>query len=283
MSLPRREQDVIALYLAASLAVASFIGFMALCWFLLRFELPRKKAFAKLLTPFNLSLVTIAISQIGMYICLVIITTKEKAALNGGFVSVMYQLCISNVEVSYVVYAYQRSHGVIKRTMPALHYTLRFLIPIAPIFFYAQVIPEIVLAYKQFDNYTVYLLQYVCPGIAGIAAIMFDTMFLWAFTRHLSHAELHEPEFIVIQRYGTATCILLYFSMALFAISVTVPALSEYQTLLIVICNAYLFAVFIVLVGMKVALYSLSEREQALSIEHLKKSIASSGKAMSTN
>ncbi|KAJ3073021.1 hypothetical protein HDU98_002401 [Podochytrium sp. JEL0797] len=273
MQLPSNQSDLAAVYLSAALSILSLCLLVALTVYLLVCEWPKKHSFKNMMTPFNLSLLVISVSQVGLFACLAVVVASKSDSLESKLTSVVLQVLIGNVEAGYVYYCHQR----IKRTMPWTHAILTRLMPLSPLFFYAPVVSQSVLAFTYYDET---ILQLAYPFIAAIATLTFDTLFVYAFTRHISNAELGGPEFRIISRHGIATCILCYASVLLFCLSVSVPQFAEFQNLMLVICNGLLVVVFVVLFGMKVSLYQLTESEELRSMAGMKSRIAGAKRAL---
>ncbi|KAJ3130778.1 hypothetical protein HK100_007496 [Physocladia obscura] len=168
--------------------------------------------------------------------------------------------------------------------MKRLQNFVTFLLPISPLFFYAQVIPELALAFNtgEYSQDAVRAIEYTCPLLAGTGAVIFDTIFLYAFCAHLSATGMIDLEFMTIRKYGIITCLLCYLSLGLYVLAAAVPELENDYTLIVVVCNGIFLVIFGVMFQMKIAMRELAESERAESVDVVRKNIQESRKELSS-
>ncbi|KAJ3244376.1 hypothetical protein HDU77_009918 [Chytriomyces hyalinus] len=295
--MPKSLPDTIAFLLSIAMAAFASVLLLLLLCFIWQYEVAAKQrvlTFKNIGTPFNISLSLIAASFIALYVCFAIAIQQAYDILDAALVSLFIQLCLGTIQFCYVFHSWQRSKFIIKRSAPLLHPIFGILIVASPVLFYAPVLTQLVLRFCTSchqNQAAVDSLQFITPGIAGVSCAVFDSLFLWCFTRYIHSKNLDEagqlneehPEFLTISFYGQITCITCYVAIAVYIVGVSAPVLAPVRNLMIVIANSFLMAGFLSLCGLKRALFLLGEDQGRRNSATLKRSIERAGRALSAS
>ncbi|KAJ3197241.1 hypothetical protein HDU83_006402 [Entophlyctis luteolus] len=281
------DTNHIALVLSLLFAALSCLELLVFASITAAFEFGRAPASGnvKFWTPFNISLLAMACSQIGIFGCMGISISNERNALDNGLASVFLQIFIGNVQLAYCFFSWHKSQSIMKRFMPILHRISVWLLPTCPLFFYAQVIPEIIHVADTSGvlRTTLPTIEILCPLLAAIGAVLFDTVFMYIYCRHLaivSTVVAPDPELVMVRTHGIASCTLLYLGFVIHVAASAAPNAAAYN-LVATIANGVFVLVFGLLLSLKIRLRRLARAvARVQDTDALRNNIQESGREL---
>ncbi|KAJ3392748.1 hypothetical protein HDU84_003485 [Entophlyctis sp. JEL0112] len=237
------------------MAVVSAAQLLAILLFIFRHEALPKRG---MITPFNLCLVTMLLSLVGVHTCVYFSFAYNELVftpLCGIFFTVTY-------EVFYLGYSYARGFPLIAEVFPTVAPPIKALVCVIPAALYVSPVFStfaVVLA----DASTAKLFVTLSNGSAMVSSgllLVFDGISLAAFAKYIRHsaaaAEFVDAKFTIIARYGIAcisVCLLAMGFFLLFALF----SVQRWYTAATICLNV----VVGVMVGMKIALHNADVRK----------------------
>ncbi|KAI8616961.1 hypothetical protein BC830DRAFT_1115825 [Chytriomyces sp. MP71] len=272
------QEQVISHY-AAVISGVSFLTIPALIYLIQTHLASQGKPFSlkTLLTPFNATLLGLAISFTGL-------CAADSYAVSSGFNPQVRANCgavqavfACSYHTCYIIYSYNRGIAIIKLHLPKLKRFMKFLLYIIPCIFYTSLVPQItatVLAEVQPSTSPelLNLLGNVAQAVnaaGSISAAMFDGILLASFFkgtiafRQKNGLNVDEMRLVIISKYGTSAIVVYFISNGFFVASFSVPH-GVFADELMQVAQTLLFFVYLILVGMKVELQRNSDNSSSV-------------------
>ncbi|KAI8834377.1 hypothetical protein BJ741DRAFT_709697 [Chytriomyces cf. hyalinus JEL632] len=247
-----------------------------------------RKQFA---SPFNIQLLAMALSLIGIYICL-IVETRSLEPIILYLLPVNYFLS-ATFKTFFILYSWGRGSAVINSVWPGGTQYFQILICASPVLLYSNVVSIILYAYyfttSPIIMHTTSLISRYLDMSAIAAVFLIDFGLLVCFVIHIrqntrvSQTDALSPRFLSICYYGIAANIFCITSFVIFIVRFVTRDTSFHNTvpeyMMDAIIHLVFTAVLAILLGLKVSLQWESEREtrSKLSAQERAKVIASGG------
>ncbi|KAI8828328.1 hypothetical protein BJ741DRAFT_626524, partial [Chytriomyces cf. hyalinus JEL632] len=225
----------------------------------------RENAFAHFASPFNMQLLAMCVAVVGTYICAIL----QLATTQTYTIQLFMDICVATLELNYLRYSWARAGSIMEIVYPKLARSLKRLVFLAPLIFYAQTLPAALDAMCAMRPDLAYIvetgsvLEQAFSSVAGIALFVFDVVLLAGFTRHIrklyQSMEMGEAartdRFMIIARYGRVSCLVWIVSNFMYIGSLMLEQGSFLFWLLMVGLYVGSTLTVLVLYTMKLALY----------------------------
>ncbi|TPX77036.1 hypothetical protein CcCBS67573_g01712 [Chytriomyces confervae] len=177
----------------------------------------RKNALAHFASPFNMQLLAMCVAVVGTYICAIL----QLATTQTFTIQLFMDICVATLELNYLRYSWARAGSIMEAVYPKLARSLKRLVFMAPLIFYAQTVPAALDAMCATRPDLAHILEtgsvfeQALSSVAGITLFVFDVILLTGFTRHIQKLyqsmEMGEAartdRFMIIARYGRVSCL----------------------------------------------------------------------------
>ncbi|ORY48579.1 hypothetical protein BCR33DRAFT_38977 [Rhizoclosmatium globosum] len=210
---------------------------------------------------------------------------------------------LSTMELSYLHYSWYRSESIITHIFPSFSSILRISLHLSPFLICTQIIPPVLHYVDIITKYQARDIIFVLAGFIGIYVTLFDCVMVYSFVRFLQSlrfldnngrhsklalgyspgvspkpnhspsgndlAKLRDPQLEIIAKYGIVETSLCLIILSSFCAVLVVKEGSLAELILTVICCVLFEAIYLVLLGMKIAIHQnailrLKENESRL-------------------
>ncbi|KAI8607463.1 hypothetical protein BC830DRAFT_1158757 [Chytriomyces sp. MP71] len=222
-----------------------------------------------LFSPFNSTLLGLGISIAGIYANTSISLSGYLNSHNEAIVEDLNVVWVSTFSTCYVVYSYNRGISIIQIYLSSMERVIKWLAILIPLTLLLCIIPQVAASIlRDHQDIASHLVtaSYVLNVTGSVLAIIFDAILLTAFARGSKSMQLETGitndarRLLIISNYGTWAIVVYLFSVAAF-IFAAVTADSFSRNPLAVTAQTLMFAVYLILIAMKVALQQ--EKRQA--------------------
>ncbi|KAJ3236919.1 hypothetical protein HDU81_010179 [Chytriomyces hyalinus] len=252
---------------------------------------PKREWRKQFASPFNVQLLMMTVSLIGIYICLIVETMSLEAIIL-YLLPVNYFLS-ATFKTFFVLYSWGRGSAVINSVWPAGTIYFQILISGSPALIYSVVVPCVIYAYYYTTSPVImhtssFVLR--CLDMSAIAAVfLLDFGLLVCFVIHIrqntriSQTDALSPRFLSICYYGIAANILCITSFIIFIVRFVTRDTGFHnpvpEYMMDAIIHLVFTAVLAILLGLKISLQWESDREtrSRLSAQERAKVIATGG------
>ncbi|KAJ3351419.1 hypothetical protein HDU83_008921 [Entophlyctis luteolus] len=258
----RRADIVIA---AGTMASITLLQLIYLVSFILRKELPLKK---KMLSPFNISLVSLLLSLLGQFLCEMSTFVVDHPSPYSYAILLVFA---ATFEFCYLFYCYARGFSLVVELHPKLALFLTYTFYFLPLILYlSPVFAGLQSYYSGTPTEKFYAdLSTAWTFTSGAFSIVVDVIILASFIQFLRKTSLNhhvDQKFRIISKYGIACSAWAFMALTLFTI------FGIFGDHMILVGVGITFsAMATLLVAMKVALFTeeTAKTGSTLGISHL--------------
>ncbi|ORY38773.1 hypothetical protein BCR33DRAFT_853756 [Rhizoclosmatium globosum] len=276
-------------YSYIGLLFSSVMLFVVFTVFVLFYVTPGNE-WNKVATPFNVAFLVGFISLMGCDICYIFYVSKKQAELfditkgdllfsdnqSSNWIFVIIQFLQAIWTLSYLYFSYKRSDLQLKRVFRKKYKYLMYVFTLSPILVLSPIPLAFAQAFKQNTSYAVF--NFYFQGIASLTLLLFDTVFLYTFSRYLVQTTVDktqaiDPKFLIISRFGIAAVApCLAQSMLSIYLLVGVSSTTydyKFIALATTISSVLLHCVMGLMVGLKISLYRHAVYEYSQATERI--------------
>ncbi|KAJ3030586.1 UNVERIFIED_CONTAM: hypothetical protein HDU68_008479 [Siphonaria sp. JEL0065] len=269
-----QEVCMYVFYVAGGLTLLT-TGFVI--YFVLVYKFPKEKT---IITPFNISLIGGLMAFLCEDICQAV---RQSARLHHHFenhmespMSILIALFQTTGELFYLKYSWARSERQVQAVFPHSCKFWKFMLKWSPLDLYSQLIAPIGTVWIGDDGASWIVYVDLITQLAGVVVVfVLDAIFFICFVKYLArtkahHTESADPRFVIISTYGLIAASLFFCNLTLWTFYTIVKLGNSFNGIWLdkveILRASYVLLmsiIFMVLSGMKVALYNHSMKEEA--------------------